>query len=364
MNTKKITIGCFTGCILALTVGNVIAPKKTVSYNENRTLAKAPSLTVSSIFGGNFDDTFESWFSDHFVARDSWIALKSGVKKATLNIENNDIYFGKDGYLIPSFLSYSQETVDSNIQCINTFCENNSVKANILLVPSEAYGASNALPYGSYNVDEKALFEDIQNQLSEQNVLDYEGYDYVNASLYFKTDHHWNQEGSYLGYTAICKDVLNKDPEHFTYEKVSDSFYGTSYSSSGAFWSNPDSIYRIIPDQEVEVTVTLDDGTVNDSVFFENRLNEKDQYTYYLDGNHGRIDIKTNVDNGKKALIVKDSYAHILVPYLITEYSEIEMIDLRYYHSPVSTDLTEDTDLYFIYSLDNFTEDPNLAFLR
>jgi hypothetical protein len=42
------------------------------------------------------------------------------------------------------------------------------------------------------------------------------------------------------------------------------------------------------------------------------------------------------------------------------------MIDLRYYHSPVSELIedTQNTDLYFIYSLDNFAEDPNVVFLR
>ena len=139
------------------------------------------------------------------------------------------------------------------------------------------------------------------------------------------------------------------------------------YSKSGAFWTSPDSIYRITPEnQDLEVTVTYDDGTVSDSLYSEKRLSEKDQYTYYVDGNHAEVKISTNANTGRKAVIVKDSYAHIMIPYLATQYDEIDMIDLRYYHSPVSELIedTQNTDLYFIYSLDNFAEDPNVVFLR
>jgi hypothetical protein len=71
------------------------------------------------------------------------------------------------------------------------------------------------------------------------------------------------------------------------------------------------------------------------------------------------------VNNGKKAVIVKDSYAHILVPYLAQEYSEIDLVDLRYYKNAVSSLITDpsSTDVYVIYSLDEFTGSRSLAAL-
>ena len=103
---------------------------------------------------------------------------------------------------------------------------------------------------------------------------------------------------------------------------------------------------------------------MTDSLYSTDRLSTKDQYAYYVDGNHAYVDIKTNMNTNKKAVIVKDSYAHILMPFLATEYSEIQMVDLRYYRGNVSDLLDDQTDLYFIYSLDNFCTDPNLAFLN
>ena len=79
---KKLTVYLFAGYIAVFSVWNVFAAKRTFSANENRTLAAAPSLSAQHIFGGSFDTDFETWFSDQFVGRDSWIELKSAVRKA------------------------------------------------------------------------------------------------------------------------------------------------------------------------------------------------------------------------------------------------------------------------------------------
>ena len=173
----------------------------------------------------------------------------------------------------------------------------------------------------------------------------------------------WNAYGALQGYKAICEQVLQKAPENFSMNVVADDFRGTMYSRSGAFLHTGEDIVQPVLDG-FEATVTLEDGTVHSSLFFEDRLAEKDKYMYYLDGNHAFESIDTNVHNGKRALILKDSYAHILVPYLAAEYEHIDMIDLRYFRGNASDYLQEDTDVWFIYSLDNFCEDPYLVFLK
>jgi hypothetical protein len=362
---KKLTVYLFAGYIAVFSAWNLFAAKRTFSANENRTLAAAPSLSAKHIFGGSFDTDFETWFSDQFVGRDRWIELKSALRKAGGAIENNAVYFGSDGRLISQFLTCDPGILSQNTDLINSFCTDNGVQGNVLLVPTAAYGESASLPAGAYNVDQQALLDTAEKQLSGQTFLRMDDV-LAKGNLYFKTDHHWNEVGAFAGYEAIARTVLNKEPNSFHFEKASSSFEGTMYSKSGAFWTRPDSIYTILPDDPYTVQVTYDDGTETDSLYSESRLQDKDQYAYYEDGNHAYVDIKTSAGSGRKAILVKDSYAHILVPNLASEYSEIIMVDLRYYHAPVSQllDDKENTDLYFIYSLDNFCTDTNLAFLR
>jgi hypothetical protein len=354
----------FLVLIFVLTVTNVFAPKLTFSENENRVLSPFPALTVSNIFGGNFDDEFETWFADHFFARDTWIQAKAAARISAGAIENNSVYLGSDGRLIGSFTTFDPAAMKMNISSVNAFAQENDLKVNVMIVPGSAYGQSDNLPAASYNLNEAELIDQIAAQMPDQNFINVSDV-LANQDDYFKTDHHWNEKGAYAAYQKICASVTHTQPQSFTYTMVTDDFKGTMYSKSGAFWKNGESLVRIDPTTANDVTVTFENGTTMNSLYKEENLAGKDKYTYYLDGNHSYEKIQTSVNNGKKAVIVKDSYAHILVPYLAQEYSEIDLVDLRYYKDAVSRLITDkdSTDVYVIYSLDEFASEKSLAAL-
>ncbi len=356
---KKLSLFLCSLFVLTLSVSFLILPRKTFSENENRALVKAPVTTAQNIFFGSFDTEFEGWFTDHFPLRDFWIGLKARTRKDLGFLQNNDVFFAEDDYLIRRFQTYETRTLYQNMDMISEFCESAGVTPHVMLVQTAAWADRDLLKSGSYSLDQDALLDEIEAYTGWKTVradMNGEGY-------YFRTDHHWNARGAYQGYLAVCEQVLHKEPETFTFTPVSDSFRGTMYSRSGAFWYAGEEIIRM--DREgLRAHVTLEDGTENDSLFFADRLDEKDQYMYYLDGNHAYERITTNVMNDRHALIIKDSYAHILVPYLAAEYRTIDLVDLRYYRSAVSELLEDGTDVWFIYSLDNFCEDPYLVFLE
>ena len=70
------------------------------------------------------------------------------------------------------------------------------------------------------------------------------------------------------------------------------------------------------------------------------------------------------MDNAVKdqtLLIVKDSFANSLVPFLMNEYRHIVMIDFRYYHQPFSRLLEElqPKEVLILYEISNFAQDTN-----
>ena len=355
----------FIAFIFVLTVLNLFWPKSDFSENEDRALAPAVNTSLKNIFFGDFDTEFEVWFADHFMLRDRWIEIKASARKDIGAIENNEVYLARNGRLIQQFMSYKQKTVDNNIQYLKEFSEDNGVKLNVMLVPGASFGEKKFLPLGAVNVDEKKLIKEIGEQLSDQNFIDLTDRMGTGDANYFKTDHHWNEKGAQLGYEAICRDVLKKEAHAFALTKVSDDFKGTMYSRSGAFWTKADPLYRMDPEKPLKVKVTYEDGTETDSLFADQNLEIKDKYTYYLDGNHGYVHIDTDAATSRKAIIIKDSYSHILIPYLASEYSQLDIFDLRYYHDQVSTWLKdkENTDVYVIYGIETFTEDTNLSIL-
>ena len=108
-----------------------------------------------------------------------------------------------------------------------------------------------------------------------------------------------------------------------------------------------------------------------DSLYFDEFLSKKDKYSYYLGQNQPVVRITTKSDGGK-LLLFKDSYAHIFSQMLISDYSEIVLVDLRYVRERVSLLLPRITGLsledfdevLFLYSTDTFTTENNMLWIK
>ena len=128
-----------------------------------------------------------------------------------------------------------------------------------------------------------------------------------------------------------------------------DSFYGTLYSKVAGLPG--------VRADELELPQTLPENLVIESdsapadalsadgekamptlagIYDLTKLEMKDKYAVYFGGNYGKITIKNPEAEGKGSLlIIKDSYANSMVPYLLDHYEQITMIDLRYYNESV-----------------------------
>jgi hypothetical protein len=89
-------------------------------------------------------------------------------------------------------------------------------------------------------------------------------------------------------------------------------------------------------------------------------------YPVFLDGNHALVKISNPDAEGGKLLVIKDSYAHALVPFLSENYSEIVMVDMRYYKESLSELCVSEgiDDALVLYSISNFCTDTGVAFIE
>ena len=120
------------------------------------------------------------------------------------------------------------------------------------------------------------------------------------------------------------------------------------------FWST---------NSRIEITSPLScDGTVTDSLYDRSKLAEKDQYAVFFGGNWAKVTIDTGVENGRRLLLVKDSFANAFVPFLTEDYETITMLDLRFFAESVPELMAEEgiTDVLVLYELSNFAADRNL----
>ena len=176
--------------------------------------------------------------------------------------------------------------------------------------------------------------------------------------------------GAYYGYEALSSGFGLKvqDLAGLQAEDVSNDFLGTYDSKVNTGLTGgviPDNI-TIYSSPEIDKAKMMwdndNDKTFN-SIYNMDALKGKDKYTVFFGGNHSITDIKTKNKTGKTLLIIKDSFAHSLAPFLIKDYDRIIMLDLRYFNKSLKKYLSENkiTDLLVLYSTPDFAEDANIG---
>ncbi len=96
--------------------------------------------------------------------------------------------------------------------------------------------------------------------------------------------------------------------------------------------NNPDTVEVYHPFVESEYTITTQGNrTINLDLINMNYAKKSNKYMVFLSGDNPLAVIDTNLDNGRKILVFKDSYGNAFVPYLTSHYDEIHIIDPRHY---------------------------------
>lgn len=375
MNKKVIAIG-FVVLLFGVSIANLLVPQKEFSESENRYLQTLPSPNAEDIASGKFGRDFEKYTADQFLGRDGWIGLKTMAELALLKKDNQRVYFGKEGTLFDAGEAINDAQLAKNAEAAAALAralkaENPDFHASSLLIPTASAILTDRLPAFAPVPDQAAALEKAAAILEADAPL-YNAADllksHTDIPLYYRTDHHWTTQAAYLVYAAwAAENGLDPLPEDaFRQETISDAFYGTLYSKANLPTIQPDSVTAYVADDPVEVSVLYDDGTVEDTLYKEEFLTQKDKYSYFLGGNNAKVEIATGTKNGRVLLLVQDSYAHCFVPFLAAHYERILVIDPRYFIEDIYTYAVENhaTDLLVLYNLPNFAVDRYAANMR
>lgn len=349
---------------------NLILPDRSFSENENRELQMFPAFSIRSLVSGRFTGAVEEYCSDQFAFRDRWISLKARLELLQGKKENNGIFLCDGDRLLEPLVEPPEEELARKTGFINHFAAKTDTEVALALIPTASGVYPELLPSGADNVDQDALINHIYS-LAEVKTADLlsalraEKDEYV----FYRTDHHWTSLGAYYGYRSLGETLgyTPRELEEFYPTVVSNSFWGTSYSFSGFFWlRQPDSI-SIYADEPPGLTVDRIDGSISvpGSLYVPEMLDTKDQYRFFLGGNCPRIVIRTGNRGLPSLLILRDSFADSLVPFLTEHYSSIHLLDLRYYRDSVARYVEEnDIDsVLVLYSLSTFCTDQSLAMM-
>ena len=158
---------------------------------------------------------------------------------------------------------------------------------------------------------------------------------HMNEYLYFNTDHHWTGKGAYYAYTAFAEQAGFKPLSYDSYEKGRiDNFLGTLYSKTQdvKMAQNPDYVeYCKIPVEHTAWRYEKDAAfTPVETTVLAEYATGVNSYGVYFHGDQPMFHIKTGNHNGRKIMVIKESYGNAFAPYLIPHYEEVLVVDERY----------------------------------
>lgn len=355
----------FSILIVSLTFLFLVSPKVRISEEENRTLQMLPKFSFKALFNGDYIPKLENYFNDQFAFRKNFILLRKDVLRTTFKDEINGVYFGKDDYLIERYngLNNSDEIVSS----LNNFYKKiNYVNLNIILAPTSIEINKDLLP-SLLKIDSQ--YEDIKKLYDNLNFNKIDITDTLKTSEYqvfYKTDHHWTSYGAYFAYVKYC-EMNNIEPiniNNFKIKEVSNSFCGTLCSKTGYFNHTPDLIHTFTyKDYDLEVNY-ISQNKITKTLYEEKHLETKDKYSMFLDNNHPLIIISnSDIIDKREIVIIKDSYANAMIPFLVNHFKKVHVIDPRFYKSSISDYIKENKNIkdgLLIYNINTITEDSSI----
>lgn len=362
----KIMVGIFLAFIFGGAALNLLTPDQAVSESENRPLKQKPKFSVDELLSGEYMSEFETYVTDQFFAKDWWVGVKSDMERLFLKQENNGVYFGKDGYLLET-LTEEGRYFHRNLAYLNVFQEKvPQIQTTALLVPTAVEIYRDKLPLFAPVIDQAALLETAKEQLMMEVVDPLPVLkEHRSEYLYYKTDHHWTVLGAMYTYQELMKRWEMDAETEFETEVVSTDFYGTYYSKANNRQLPPDQIILYHPTNHLTFTTEIN-GEVMEGLYDWSYLGKKDQYSMFLGGNQPLTIVRSEVQNGKKLAIFKDSYAHSFAPFLASHFEEIHLIDLRYFNLNPYDYLQEVgiEKVLFLYNLSTFGTEASLSKLN
>lgn len=154
---------------------------------------------------------------------------------------------------------------------------------------------------------------------------------HTDEEIYARTDHHWFALGAYYAAEELCKTAgVDFAPLSQFERKSFDGFLGSAYSAYGVseLAARPETFVWFEPMQSYTVNYYNHKfrSPTTGSLFTSSK-----GYTKFIRGDGNAVQIQTDVSNGRKLLVIKDSYGNALAPFLIAGFEEVYIIDMRFF---------------------------------
>lgn len=364
LSMKYLTSVCFLA-LLCFMLGSSIKPLYYIAYQQLQNLRSGNGLSISEI---------EAGYNDALPGKQLYITLNGGFQRLLGQRYVNSRYRQDNGHL-----TYVVPRMDVTLPAENTAAFRDAlaemnipfayVNTLFKIDPLDKQLPAGVEDYSGDNVDdflamlaEKGVTAlDLRQREQEQGLDHY--------SLYYITDHHWKAETGFWAYTQVAQWLESLDSSfavdpaftqesNYTRTVYEDIFCGSAARRLGPLYAGLDDMTLITPNFDTALTYTEPEltrqGNYEETLLFyehltrENML-ENSVYSVYLGSDRAQVRISNqsrqqglaHQSTPKRLLILKDSSALVMAPYLALSYDEVALIDLRLFEGSLMDYITQ-----------------------
>lgn len=390
----------FIGALAAVGTWFFQSPKLATSDEEKRELAEFPVFSTDSLFFGDYVKNIDLYVADHFPMRNEWVDLATKLK-GYRGIKDDEIAFydakdikkndpvqpvkvtdtigdsivedtaaGPPGEEVNNLFiveGRAMEIFGGNCNMATSYAKTiNKYQTELASTGVHIYDVAvpSSIEFFAPNQYKKQYSTEKKNIDCVYGALDpaIKGVDahgallaHTRENIYFRTDHHWTGLGAYYAYTAYCESAgltaLKLDQmEH----KQKTGYLGSLYwlTRDSRLKDAPDTVdYWKIPGTYKSTCYNKGDQTkgMKGSIYAEG-ASGANGYGVFLGGDWPLMKIENEVKNGKKCVLVKNSYGNPFATYLPYHYETVYVIDYRYYTGSLKQLVIDEkiTDLIFL----------------
>jgi|GEM_PF-1550986 len=378
--SQKVFIVLFSLTVLTFSLYLLLSDTRAYSDVENRNLQQVPTLSVDTIKNGQFMEDLEQFVVDQFPGRDQFLKGYLDYQLLTNKTFIYDYYLAEDDWILPKpKIGFDEQAVDKAAATFNQFAHVMKDKGISVFYANLPHKASmfNFLYPDSFDLDRQLeLTQTFFDQLDEDaihtvNMTDYFlRQDQPLEKLYFKTDHHWNMNGAFLGYQYLLTELTKQLPD-FTLDAklLEQDYYDTLTLTDRTFrgsynrqlYMEVDSeddnkqMFTLVTDQMKDFNVTVNGDTMDHPfdvygrAFFDDTT-DLVSYSYLYTSDLGNVSIHNpHADNDDHLFVLKDSYTNALTLLLAQHFKQVTFFDYRYSTTSLKDTLQEtDVDLLLV----------------
>lgn len=345
MKKNLITILLVGIAFFGLAVWNAYGRKATYSESERRVLAKFPEVSVETILSGKFAGDFEEYAVDAFPMRDVWRRIKAYTRTGIfMQKDNHDIYVA-DGHISKMEYPMNTNMMDHALEVFQKvqtrYLKDNKIYFSIIPDKNRYLAEKN----GFLSLDYEVFTAYMKREMDFAKYIEIS--DLLDASDYYMTDSHWKQEEIVDVAERLATKMGVDITKDFEKRQLENPFYGVYYGQS-ALMHEADDITYLTNDVLERVTV---EGA--NAVYDMDKVKGKDPYEVFLSGNQPIVTIRDEQnESGKRLIVFRDSFGSSIAPLLMSGYSELVLVDLRYISSDMIAQYVdfEQADVLYLYS--------------